>query len=269
MKKRLIDRVQPAPENGVEPLPAWTETAETDRLLTTGGGVGLHLLAVGERPQERLQRCGAAALSDVELVAMLLRSGTRGEDVLGVAARLLREGGSLAGLLSWTESDFSRLRGIGPVKALQLLAVVEVARRILVQPSGPPPILGTPESVFRHLSPLAAGLGVEKFWVLCLNRKNRLLRRVEATSGTASASLVHPREVFREAIRAGASAVLCAHNHPSGDPAPSSADLQVTRQLRDAAKVVDIPLLDHLILGRPEADPAGRGWYSFREAGLV
>jgi len=262
---------------GVEPRAAFREAepAAGERNGRAGwataseNGIGLHQLAVGERPQERLQRCGAQALSDVELLAMVLRSGTQGEDVLALAARLLREGGSLVGLLSWTEKDFSRLRGIGPVKALQLLAVVEVARRILMRPDEPMPLLGTPESLYLHLAPLAAGLQVEKFWVMCLNRKNRLLRRVEATSGTASASLVHPREVFREAIRAGASAVLCAHNHPSGDPAPSSADLQVTRQLREAAKVVDITLLDHVILGRPEADAVGRGWYSFREAGLI
>ena len=95
------------------------------------------------------------------------------------------------------------------------------------------------------------------------------MRRHEATSGTATSSLVHPREVFREAIRAGASAVICAHNHPSGDPAPSSADIQVTRQLREASKTVDIDLLDHIIIGRRESDPAGLGFFSFREAGLL
>jgi DNA repair protein RadC len=112
-------------------------------------------------------------------------------------------------------------------------------------------------------------LAVEKFWVLCLNRKNRLLKQVEVTSGTATSSLAHPREVFREAIRHGATAVVCVHNHPSGDPAPSAADVQVTRQLRDAAKAVDIELLDHVIVGRAGADPQGRGYYSFREAGVI
>ena len=110
---------------------------------------------------------------------------------------------------------------------------------------------------------------MEKFWVLCLNRKNRLLKQVEITSGTATSSLAHPREVFREAIRHGATAVICVHNHPSGDPAPSAADLQITRQLREAARAVDIDLLDHVILGRPEADPRGLGYYSFRQSGVV
>ncbi len=114
-----------------------------------------------------------------------------------------------------------------------------------------------------------AGLLVEKFWVLCLNRKNRLIKQVEITSGTANSSLVHPREVFREAIRHGASAVICAHNHPSGDPAPSAPDIQVTRQLREAAVTVDITLVDHVILGLPAADPSGLGYYSFRTGGMI
>jgi DNA repair protein RadC len=104
---------------------------------------------------------------------------------------------------------------------------------------------------------------------LCLNRKNRLIKRVEITSGTATAALAHPREVFRAAIRESASAVICAHNHPSGDPAPSAPDVQVTRQLREAAKAVDIELLDHVIVGRAAADPQGRGYFSFREAGML
>lgn len=105
--------------------------------------------------------------------------------------------------------------------------------------------------------------------MLCLNRKNRLLKRVEVTSGTANAALAHPREVFRAAIREAASAVICVHNHPSGDPAPSAADLSATRQLREAARAVDIELLDHVIVGRVAADPVGRGYFSFREAGLL
>jgi DNA repair protein RadC len=226
-------------------------------------------MAAGDRPQERLERHGAAALSDTELLAMLLRSGTRGQDVLTLATRLIAEGGSLAGLIGWGESDFRRLKGIGHVKALQLMTVMEIARRVVGQQAGENPLLNRADLVAAHLQPVARGLEVEKFWVLCLNRKNRLLRRVEVSSGTATAALAHPREVFRVAIREAATAVICAHNHPSGDPAPSAADLQLTRQLREAARAVDISLLDHVVLGRPGADPAGRGFYSFREAGLL
>lgn len=182
-------------------------------------------LAVSERPQERLERLGAVALSDTELLAMLLRSGSRGHNVLALSQQLLTTAGSLAQLVQWTQADFRRLRGIGRVKALQLVAVMEVARRVLAQSGDNAPILNTPELVQQHMAPTIAGLAVEKFWVLCLNRKNRLLRTVEVTSGTATSSLVHPREVFREAIREAATAVICVHNHPSGDPAPSAADL--------------------------------------------
>jgi DNA repair protein RadC len=224
---------------------------------------------VGERPQERLERHGAAALSDIELLAMLLRSGTRGQDVLTLAGRLVSEGGSLAGLIAWRAADFRKLKGIGRIKALQLLTVMEIARRVVGQQAGESPLLNRPDLICAYIQPVATGLEVEKFWVLCLNRKNRLLKRVEVTSGTATAALAHPREVFREAIRESASAVVCVHNHPSGDPAPSAPDLQVTRQLREAAKAVDIELLDHVIVGRAGADPLQRGYFSFREAGIL
>jgi len=226
-------------------------------------------LALGERPQERLERFGAAALSDTELLALLLRSGSRGMNVLSLASRLVTEGGSLAGLIAWTEADYRRLKGIGHVKALQLVAMMEVARRVLGEGQGEAPLLSRPELVFSYFQPIVTGLMVEKLWVLCLNRKNHLIKRVEVTSGTATGSLVHPREVFRSAIREAATAVICVHNHPSGDPAPSSADIQVTRRLREAAVAVDIELADHLIVGNKAADPAGRGYYSFREAGLL
>ena len=226
-------------------------------------------LAVGERPQERLERFGAAALSDTELLAMILRSGSRGMNVLSLASRLVTEGGSLAGLIAWTESDYRRLKGIGHVKALQLVAMMEVARRVLGERQGEAPLLNRPDLVFSYFQSIVTGLAVEKLWVLCLNRKNRLIKCVEVTSGTATGSLVHPREVFRAAIREAATTVICVHNHPSGDPAPSSADIQVTRRLREAAVAVDIELADHLIVGAKAGDPAGRGYYSFREAGLL
>jgi DNA repair protein RadC len=227
-------------------------------------------LAVGDRPQERLEKLGPGALSDTELLAMLLRSGSRGHNVISIAQRLIAEAGSLAALVKWNEADFCRLTGIGRVKALQLVTVMEIVRRGLARGASPEDeVLNRPDLIHTHFKPQIAGLAVEKFWVLCLNRKNRLLKQVEITSGTATSSLAHPREVFREAIRHGATAIICVHNHPSGDPAPSAADVQVTRQMRDAAKAVDIELLDHVIVGREGADPQGRGYYSFREAGVI
>jgi DNA repair protein RadC len=232
-------------------------------------GNRIRILPAGERPQERLERFGASALSDTELLAMLVRSGTQGNDVLTLCSRIISEAGSLAGLLSWHEADFRELKGIGRVKALQLVAAMELARRAIRFPAAESPVLNRADLIAAHLETAASGLDVEKFWVLSLNRRNRLRKQVEVSSGTATAALAHPREVFRSAIREAASAVVCVHNHPSGDPSPSAADIQLTRQLRDAAAAVDIPLLDHVIIGRRGADPLSRGYYSFREAGML
>jgi DNA repair protein RadC len=225
-------------------------------------------VAPHERPQERLEKYGPRALRDAELIAMLLRVGTTGENVLTVSEGLVRRAGSLKNLIAWTPEEFSKTRGLGRVKALQLTTVFEISRRILADESEAP-VLDGPDRVAEFLAPDAFALEVEKCWVLCLNVKNRLLRREEVTSGTATASLLHPREVFRPALRHGAAAVIVAHNHPSGDPAPSKADLDMTRRLADAAKILGVTLSDHVILGRREADPTGRGRFSFAEAGLL
>ncbi len=225
--------------------------------------------ALSDRPQERLLRHGPAALSDTELLAMLLRSGTRGHDVLTLSSRLISEAGSLAGLIAWRENDFRRMKGIGRVKALQLLAVMELARRVLTQQAGEAPLLNAPALAVAYLQSVSTGLSVEKVWLLTLNVRHRLIKLHEITSGTATQSLLHPREVFREAIRDNAVAFLIAHNHPSGDPAPSAADIKITRQLREASATLGIELLDHLILGQLPQDPCKRGYYSFRESGLL
>ena len=227
------------------------------------------VIACGELPQQRFETYGAGALSDTELIAILLHSGIRGHSVLGLASNLIAQAGSIAGLASWQPEDFQRLKGIGRAKGQQLAAVIEIARRMMKQPNSGAPVLNRPELIAEYLAPYAKGIEVEKFWVLCLNRKNRLKKMVEVTSGTATGSLVHPREAFRAAIQHGATAVVCAHNHPSGDPAPSSADIQVTRRLREAAVAIDIELIDHVVVGEKTADPANRGFYSFREAGLL
>ena len=227
-----------------------------------------HSMPIGERPQERLQTKGPAALSDAELLAIVLRSGTRSMDVLSLSRRMLGELGSLRGMLRMAPDDWRHYPGIGEVKSLQLQAMVEISRRIVANGEAAP-LMDNPEKIYRWLKPMADGEAVEKFWVLSLNRKNRLLRCQAVTSGTATASLVHPREVFREAIRNSASALVCAHNHPSGDPSPSQADIRATRQLREAAKVVQLDLLDHVIIGQREHDPGGNGYYSFAESGLL
>lgn len=133
-----------------------------------------------------------------------------------------------------------------------------------------PQVLNQPQYVADYMKDAFAERPYqESFWVICLNRKNRPLGRHMVTLGTAGSTLVHPREVFRVAIMSSASAVICAHNHPSGDPSPSAADIRVTRQLREAAATVEIDLLDHVVVGHAPADPAGLGYYSFRTAGLL
>jgi DNA repair protein RadC len=226
-------------------------------------------IAAGEQPQQRFETFGAGALSDTELIAIMLHTGIHGHSVLGLASQLIAQAGSIAGLASWQPQDFRRLKGIGLAKGRQLAALIEIGRRMIKQPAEQAPMLNRPELIAAHMAPYVRGLEVEKFWVLCLNRKNRLKKLVEVTSGTATAALAHPREVFRSAVQHGATAIACVHNHPSGDPAPSSADVQVTRQLREAAKALDIELLDHVVVGNAGADPTGLGFYSFRSAGIL
>jgi DNA repair protein RadC len=161
------------------------------------------------------------------------------------------------------------LKGIGRVKALQLITVMEVAKRVLAQEKGEAPVLNDGEGVSAYMRPFCAGLDVEKFWVLCLNRKNRVMKRVEVSSGSATQALAGPREVFREALIEGAVGIICVHNHPSGDPLPSAPDIQATRVLREGAKVVGVELVDHVIVGEAASDPAGQGWYSFKAAGVL
>jgi len=219
--------------------------------------------------EERVAALGPRALSDAELLAMILGQTGRGANAPALARRLLAEAGSFHRLLTWTEGDFRERAGIGRSRAWRLIAVLEAGRRAVAEPIQELPILARVEQVAEYLTPLTVGLEVEVFWTLCLNRKSRLIRRVEVTSGTATATLAHPREVFRAAIREGAAAVLIAHFHPSGDPSPSRQDVELTRILREAARTVEIGLQDHIIIGRRTADPSGRGFYSFFNAGLI
>lgn len=228
-------------------------------------------MAVSEQPPQRLENFGTAAVSDTELLAMMLQgNGTCPTQAVALASRVLAEAGSISALLTWGAAEYRRLKGIGRIKALQLAATAEIARRMMSPSCSSLPLLNRADLIAAHLRPIAAGLTVEKFWVLCLTRKNRLIKQVELTSGTATSTLAHPREVFRAAIREpGTVAVVCAHNHPSGDPQPSAPDLHITRMIREAAKAIDIEFIDHVILGRADADPTGRGYYSFKEAGIL
>ena len=234
-----------------------------------GKYVSLRDLPPSERPQERLERLGPQALSDRELLAMILRSGTARYDVLALADILISQAGSLAGLVRWDALEFQKIPGVGKVKALQLTAQMEVAKRISQGNRLETTFFDGPKKVWTFLYPVSLVESVEKVWVLCLDRKNKLLRFENITTGTATGSLVHPREVFRPAIRWGATAIILAHNHPSGDPTPSSSDLKVTQKISEAARHLDIDFHDHVIIGEPNSCPAGTGYYSFADSGLI
>lgn len=223
------------------------------------------------RPREEFLRRGAASLSDDALLAILLRSGRRGRNVTDLARDLLQSVGGLEGLSRATYEELlaRKIGGLGPVKAMEVAAALELGRRAArPDDAGPAPAVRDPAAVAGLLQTLARGLRQEVFWALLLNTKNRLIGRpIEATRGLLDVSPVHPREVFGNAIRHGAAAVILAHNHPSGDPTPSPEDLRVTRQLVDAARVVGIRVLDHVVIGRPSSGQTG--FCSMREQGLA
>jgi len=158
---------------------------------------------------------------------------------------------------------------LSPRRKAALVAAQSLLKEAATSANPPPAVLAAPEDIYKLLLPKAYGLEIEKFWTISMNTRRRVIRVTEVTSGTATQSLAHPREVFRQAIRDGAACIAIAHNHPSGDPEPSSSDLAITRQLREAARILGIELSDHVILGVPDRDPAHRGFYSFRLAGMV
>jgi DNA repair protein RadC len=236
------------------------------------GSVRLRDLPEGLRPREEMERVGVRNMSDVSLLAILLQSGARGVNVLELATRLLRKYGSLEKMLSASVEELAadrEIKGLGRVKAQKVLAALEIGRRVQSALDPAPVRVRSPEDVVRLLRDRVRELDREVFWVLRLDAKNNLKGQPEPVSeGILDASLVHPREVFKVAVRTSAAAVVVAHNHPSGEPTPSAEDLRVTRQLVEAGRIVDIRVLDHIILGRPSQE--GRCEYvSMREENLV
>lgn len=220
------------------------------------------------RPREELARLGVENVSDDVLLAIILRSGVRGRSVVDLSRDLLQTYGSLGGIAGSSVDELAGIHGMGPVKAQVLMVAFEMSRRMAEEAEPARRAIRTPRDAADLLFPKARTLDRELFWVLLLDTKNRLKGKpVEVSSGLLDASLVHPREVFREAIRSAAAAVVLVHNHPSGDAAPSNEDICVTRQLVEAGRVIDIKVLDHIVLGRRSA--AGDGYLSMRESGSV
>lgn len=212
-----------------------------------------------ERPRERLRRQGARDLGDAELLALVLRNGTRGSSAVGLARRLQALAKSRGGLTRLDLNDLCTLPGFGLAKAASVLAALELGRRHARGSEAPAPLSG-PQAARAALQGLLDGRREEHFAVLALDARRRVLAAELVSQGTLTQSMAHPREVFRSAIKLGAAAVVVGHNHPSGDPAPSPDDHAVTRRLRQAAELLGLPLLDHLVIGQ------GR-LYSYAEAG--
>ena len=202
-----------------------------------------------QRPRERLAQLGAEALSEQELLACILGRGVAGESVLVSARRLLAAFGTLRGLAEASVEQLSSIHGIGQAKAAQLKAAVELARRIALPADGGRLVIDNVDAAAAVLRPRLLDKRKEHVVALLLDARHRLIRVSPIAVGSLSASLVHPRELFKEAIAASAAAVLVAHNHPSGDPEPSEHDLELTGRLVEAGALLGIEVLDHLIIG--------------------
>jgi len=221
------------------------------------------------RPREEMTRLGVTNVSDDVLLAIVLRSGVKGSNVIHLARGLLHKYGSLTALAAApVEEVRTSVKGMGLVKSQVLSAALELARRLNEEAAPERYRIRTPEDAARLLRDRTRLLEKEVFWVLLVDSKNYLKGRpVDVTHGLLDSSLVHPREVFREAVRSATAAVVLAHNHPSGDPVPSAEDLRVTRQLVDAGRVIDIKVLDHVIVGKVSTSGA-KDFYSMREEGV-
>jgi len=223
-------------------------------------------LPENDRPREKLAALGAAALTDSELIAILLRTGLPGANAVDVARQLLAEFKTLGGLARCTVAELSRIKGVGPAKAVQLAAAFGLASRLARESIDRQPI-STPAHIYELLGAELRALSRESLRVVLLDTKLQLIRIEEISHGTLNETSAHPREILRPALLYAAYAFVLVHNHPSGDPTPSEPDRRLTARLAEAARLLQIHLHDHLIIGSP-----GNGrqpWFSFREVGLL
>ncbi|MFQ5598744.1 MAG: DNA repair protein RadC [Nitrospiria bacterium] len=216
----------------------------------------------GERPRERLLERGSSVLTDAQLLAIVLRTGSDRENALQLAMNLSKKFHPLSRMTQVGVSELCSVRGIGPAKAAQLMAAFELGRRSLAVPlSGSMKFLRS-RDIFNHFSPLLKGLKKECFKIILLDQKNKVIRDETVSEGSLSTTVVHPREVFVAAVRESAASVIFAHNHPSGDPSPSHEDCEMTKRLVTVGELMGIPVLDHVIIG-------SETYYSFADAGQI
>ena len=221
-----------------------------------------------ERPRERLAALGPDALTDAELIAILLRTGMKGQSAIEIGRELVQYFGSLSGLARASLEELQVIKGIGRDKAIALQSAFTLARRMAAEIQETAPLMEGPDAIADLLREECRPYGGEHFFAILLDTRRRLIRKVHLTNGTLDAAIVHPRDVFRHAVVANASAMVLAHNHPSGDPTPSKADITVTRDLVRAGQLLKIEVLDHIILGR-RTDERPRDFVSMKELGYI
>jgi len=218
-------------------------------------------LKESERPRERLANKGAGSLGEAELLAILIRTGLPGENAVQIGHRLLQTFGGLRGLHRASYEDIKLQKGIGPAKAAQLKSAIELADRISVEDSEKKPKINSPQDAANRVMFKMSALDKEELWVLILDTRNRVLKIEELYRGSINTSQVRVAEIFSEAVKLNAASIIVAHNHPTGDPNPSTEDVTLTRSLVDAGRLLDIELLDHLVIGDNE-------FVSMKERGL-
>jgi len=213
-------------------------------------------------PRERLVAYGPESLSNQELLAILLRTGTKNESVMELSQRLLKKFDGLRMLKDATIEEITKINGIGSVKAIQILAALELGRRINKLRYEERYTIRSPEDAAKYVMDDMRFLSQEHFVAIYLNTKNQVIHKQSIFIGSLNASIVHPREVFKEALRRSSASIICVHNHPSGDPTPSREDIEVTKRLVECGKIIGIDVLDHLIIGDTK-------YISLKEKGYV
>jgi len=228
--------------------------------LTERYTVSIHDMPANERPRERLLHYGPAVCSAAELLAIQLRIGNRERSALGLGELLLKEFGGLRGVACASIEALSRVKGVGEVKAVQIMAAVEISKRLAVLSTEDRPTINSPQDVANLLMPELRDMKKEVLKSLLLDTKNKVMKVLTVSIGILDSSLVHPREVFKDAIVASSAAVIVAHNHPSGDPTPSLDDKRITQRLYEAGQLLGIELLDHVVIG-------DNSWISLKQIG--
>jgi DNA repair protein RadC len=217
--------------------------------MSTKNGLMIRDFPEDERPRERFMKNGPQSLSNHELIAILLRTGTKEESVLQLSNRLLTQFEGLRLLKGATLEEMTEIKGIGQTKAIQILAAVELGRRVSNLAFDERYVIRSPEDGAKYMMNDMRFLTQEHFVCLYLNTKNQVIHKQTIFIGSLNASIVHPREVYREALKRSAASIIALHNHPSGDPAPSREDVEVTKRLSECGKIIGVDLLDHLIIG--------------------